>query len=377
MIRASALAACVLGAALCASRLDAARSASGLSLPAEDEPLRFGEASLALLGGFRGLYVDYLWYRAEGRFLETDPPLYDLPLLYDLIGRLQPRYTDMWWYTATRLSFDAPNHVRDPSPETDWVWIRRGIGHLRKGVRLNARHPERAKLLFHLAEIYHRRCTVGDHLPMGDYDRARRHCQRRLREDLGEDAYEEIVSLIHEMREDPETLPAWMDKAAHARTQAAIHALSDDEEDRNLALAEEEWAWIIHSREEAHPRNRWLRENAEFYRGKIPHLRRNFIDRLAAQRRAIGLERAGMPEAGGAWRGILREALFTQSRPDPIAQKHLRRLGLLAAAYEAVAAEIEAMLPGVPPARREDLAGLKDALRKAAVLERARRGGDA
>lgn len=352
--------------ALSVRGLDDMRLRNGLAESSPLEALAPGKvASIALLGGFRGLCVDYLWYRAESRLLEPTPSLHDLPLLYGLIARLQPHYPEMWYYVATRMACDIPNQLPYPTEESDWLWCRRGLEHLERGIQENRASPQAGKLRFYLAEIYHRRCTPN---PLARSGAA---SYRRLKETRGEDAYARIAELVHSYREDPETLPAWTNKAAHAWTEAAVQAPSLGEEDSALASAEAEWDWVRTFYRRGDPSNRWLRARPDYYRAQVPVLEARFLDILARKRKAISLERDGrLPEALEIWTALLRHTLLDNGRPDPLCRKHLRQAGRLAEAYETLAlalARDAGLLPG--PERRERL--IRD-LREAALRERAR-----
>ena len=351
--------------------LDGMRRRIGLAESSPLDVLAPGKvASIALLGGFRGLCVDYLWYKAETRLMEPTPRLHDLPLLYDLIGRLQPHYPEMWYYVATRMAFDIPNLLPYPTGESDWLWCRRGLEHLERGIQENRTSPQAGKLRFHLAEIYHRRCTPN---PLA---RSGATSYRRLKETRGEDAYARIAELVHSYREDPETLPAWTNKAAHAWTEAAVHAPGLEEEDGDLAAAEAEWDWVRSFYRRSDPANRWLRERPDHFRAQVPVLEARFLEPLARKRQAIALARSGrQPEALALWTGLLNRTRLDGGRPDPLCQKHLRLAGRLAEAYETLAERLAGDASLLPEAeRRETL--IRD-LREAALRERAGGGNGA
>ncbi len=360
------------GAALLGHRLEAERKGRGLSQVSALEASRPGQAvGIALLGGFRGLYVDLLWYRAEGRFMDPSHPLHEIPLLYEMIGRLQPHYPSMWYYTAHRMAFDAPNKISYPTAETSWTWAWRGLEHLREGIAQNEGHPDCTKLRFYLADLYHRRCTPNRDLRWGG------HALARLQETRGEDAYEEAVSLVHGIRADPEALPAWLAKAAHVRTAAAVNAGTPEEEDRNLSLALEEWTWICGLYESPEPRNRYVRETPDLYRQWVPVFRANQMAVLKEQRRALGLERSGHgAEAGMIWRRIMREGLLNTLRSEPLSEKHLRRAGALAGVWEELAGDLERLPPAPEGDEQERRAALLRSLRENAARERARSQGE-
>jgi hypothetical protein len=350
--------------ALSVRGLDDMRLRNGLAESSPLEVLAPGKvASIALLGGFRGLCVDYLWYRAESRLLEPAPDLHDLPMLYDLIAGLQPHYPEMWYYVASRMAFDIPNQVPYPTGESDWLWCRRGLEHLERGIQENRASPQAGKLRFYLAEIYHRRCTPDPTARSGAT------CYRRLKETRGEDAFERIAGLVHSYREDPGTLPAWTNKAAHAWTEAAVQAPSLEQEDSALASAE--WDWVRAFYRRSDPANRWLRERPGYFRAQVPVLEARFLAPLARKRQAISLEREGrLPEALALWAALLRRTILDGVPPDPLCQKHLRQAGRLAEAYETLADLLEGDASLLPETeRRERL--IRD-LREAALRERAR-----
>ena len=339
----------------CGLRMREARGQAGLT-QAELPP---GQAAgAALLGGFRGLYVDYLWCRVEGQFMEAKPPLHEIPGTYRLIGQLQPRYPELWIYTSFRLALDAAAVAPDRSQESDWTWTRRGIDHLKEGLLLN---PSSAKLKFSLAELYHRRCAPHWSAPHGDYAR------QQLLKERGEDAYERAVTLIHEIRGDPETLPSWLGTAVHVRAAQALEARTPEEEDLHLAQMAEEHLWIIRLYEDPAPSNRWIRENPAFYREQATYLRRDKLEVLSSQREALRLEAAGKPgEAERLWMTLMRRALLNTLRPDPLSEKHLRAMGSLARTYAALADEFEQLSHQQDPQPRQRLESLVRTLREEA-----------
>ncbi|GEM_PF-6987666 len=315
-------------------------------------------AGVALLGGFRGLYVDYLWCRVEGQLMQPRPPLHEIPGTYRLIGQLQPHYPELWAYTAFRLALDVAVAVPERSAESDFLWALRGIDHLQEGIRLN---PGNAKLTFSLAELYHRRCTPNWTIPHGDYAR------RRLLKDRGEDAYDRAVSLIHEIREDPEVLPGWLGKSAHVRFSQAVEASTPGEEDFHLAQAIEEHSWIIRLYEDPAPENRWLRERPGFYHEQAARLRDEILVNLGRQRAALRLEASGdRARAAPVWAGLMRNALLHTLKPEPLAEKHLRAIGILGRTYATLADEFQLMTFPEDPAARERLDLLVRILRQEA-----------
>ena len=88
----------------------------------------------AALGAFRGLAVDYFWYRAtqlqqEGKFYEADANA-------RAITTLQPRFGEVWRFQAWNMAYNIS--VETHTPDERWSWVSKGINLLReKGIPLN------------------------------------------------------------------------------------------------------------------------------------------------------------------------------------------------------------------------------------------------
>ncbi len=114
----------------------------------------------AALGSFRGLAVDYLWYRANR--LQDSGKYYEAIQLSDWITRLQPRFPRVWAFQAWNLAYNLSEAV--PTPEEKWMWVSEGIRLLRdKAIPMNPRstllYRELAYILFHKVGKY----AVGSH----------------------------------------------------------------------------------------------------------------------------------------------------------------------------------------------------------------------
>jgi len=104
--------------------------------------------TLAALGSFRGLAVDYLWIRADR--LKEQGKHYEALQLADMICRLQPRFPAVWAFQAWNMAWNIS--VTTHTPEERWLWVRNGMRLLRdRGIPLN---PHAHKLYRDLAWIF-------------------------------------------------------------------------------------------------------------------------------------------------------------------------------------------------------------------------------
>lgn len=97
-----------------------------------------GDVVVSLLGGFRGIAAEVVWFRAErlqdtGRFVE-------LAQLASLLTRLEPHTPEVWAHAAWNLAYNIS--VQMPSHEDRWRWVEAGLRLLRDdGLRLNPEDP--------------------------------------------------------------------------------------------------------------------------------------------------------------------------------------------------------------------------------------------
>lgn len=102
------------------------------------------------MGALRGLFVNYLWIRAntakeEGRYFEAVE-------LARQITRLQPRFPRVWSFHAWNLAYNIS--VTTQTPEERWEWVNSGLRLLRdEGIRANPSdmlmHRELAWIFLH------------------------------------------------------------------------------------------------------------------------------------------------------------------------------------------------------------------------------------
>lgn len=94
-----------------------------------------------MVGGFRGLLVNYLWVMAdelkdERRFVELWPVL-------ELITRLQPRNKAVWKFLAWNVGYNLPQHYSDD--EDKWKIVELGLETYEEGI---LRLPKAHDLIF-------------------------------------------------------------------------------------------------------------------------------------------------------------------------------------------------------------------------------------
>ncbi len=93
---------------------------------------------LALLGGFRGIYVNALWTNAEELKKEHD---WDgLKSTVDMITKLQPHFLSIWTFQSWNLAYNVS--VEWDAPEDKYDWIKKGIQFVKEGVSKNKRSPD-------------------------------------------------------------------------------------------------------------------------------------------------------------------------------------------------------------------------------------------
>lgn len=137
---------------------------------------------MVLLGGFRGVMVDFLWIRGIARFEEKK--YYELLTINNLIAKLQPHFPVVWIFQAWNMSYNIAYQWE--SPENKWKWIKAGLEFAEKGALKN---PKSGDLLFELGYIYlHKFDSVS--FKYADYYR------ERLKEETGKDNYEQALHWV-------------------------------------------------------------------------------------------------------------------------------------------------------------------------------------
>ncbi|MEM6331752.1 MAG: hypothetical protein AAF823_00215 [Planctomycetota bacterium] len=102
----------------------------------------------AALGSFKGIAVNYMWYRIE--MLKRDGKFYEAGTLADWITTLQPRFPQVWSFHAWNMAYNISVETHTPQERYDWVM--KGVNLLRqKGIPLN---PNATRLYREVAWIY-------------------------------------------------------------------------------------------------------------------------------------------------------------------------------------------------------------------------------
>jgi len=131
--------ACLLGAASLVPRVNEERTLRQLHAGTEigeSMPPHMAIATAAL-GPFRGLLVDFFWYRANR--LQTDGKYYEANTLSRWITTLQPRFPAVWRFQAWNMAYNIS--VATHTKEERWDWVNKGIRLLRdEGIIYNPRN---------------------------------------------------------------------------------------------------------------------------------------------------------------------------------------------------------------------------------------------
>lgn len=122
------------------------------------------------MGAFRGLFVNYLWIRANK--LKQDGKFYEAIQLSEAITRLQPRFPRVWGFHAWNLAYNIS--VACHTVDERWNWVNAGI-HLLQNEAI-PRNPNDVILHKELAWIYF-------HKIQGFADDANRFYKRKLAEE--------------------------------------------------------------------------------------------------------------------------------------------------------------------------------------------------
>lgn len=122
------------------------------------------------MGAFRGLFVNYLWIRANK--LKQDGKFYEAIQLSEAITRLQPRFPRVWGFHAWNLAYNIS--VACHTVDERWNWVNAGI-HLLQNEAI-PRNPNDVILHKELAWIYF-------HKIQGFADDANRYYKRKIAEE--------------------------------------------------------------------------------------------------------------------------------------------------------------------------------------------------
>ncbi len=107
------------------------------------------------MGAFRGLFVNWLWIRANA--LKEEGKFHESIQLASAITRLQPRFPQVWTFHAWNMAYNIS--VSTNTFEERWQWVKAGIELLRdEGIPANPNdlliHKELAWIFLHKVQGY-------------------------------------------------------------------------------------------------------------------------------------------------------------------------------------------------------------------------------
>lgn len=127
------------------TRLSLQQSAPGIGAMKLPADIAFAQASL---GTFRALATTVLWSRASR--LQREGNYFESMRLADWITKLQPRFSRVWEFYATNMTYNISVATR--TPQERWLWVNSGITLLRnRGIPLN---PGKANLYAELSRFF-------------------------------------------------------------------------------------------------------------------------------------------------------------------------------------------------------------------------------
>ena len=114
---------------------DAGERASAHAVP---PPSPQADLVVALLGGFRSIVAEVVWFRADR--LQDSGRYAELTQLAAWLTFLEPHTPEVWSYAAWNLAYNIS--VMMPNAHDRWRWVEAGMKLLRDdGLRLNPRSP--------------------------------------------------------------------------------------------------------------------------------------------------------------------------------------------------------------------------------------------
>lgn len=152
-------------AVLCLTLVIAGALSMGLTTSASKHKLTYTvqidksdppEVALGIaMGAFRGLFVNFLWLRAND--LKEEGKYHEAVDLASTITKLQPRFSEVWAFHAWNLAYNIS--VTTHTIQERWYWVRSGLDLLRnEGVVYNPDdlriHKELGWILLHKIQGY-------------------------------------------------------------------------------------------------------------------------------------------------------------------------------------------------------------------------------
>lgn len=110
------------------------------------------DLAMALMGGFRGVLAEVVWFQADR--LQDEGEYTELAQLAAYLTHLEPHTPEVWSYAAWNLAYNVSASV--PTAAERWRWVEAGLALLRDdALRINPGDPLIAKELgwFYLTKI--------------------------------------------------------------------------------------------------------------------------------------------------------------------------------------------------------------------------------
>lgn len=174
------------------------------------------------LGALRGLFVNYLWIRANK--LKEEGKYYEAIELSSTITRLQPRFPRVWGFHAWNMAYNIS--VATHTASERWQWVKAGVDLLRK--EAIPRNPNDVVLHRELAWIF-------VHKIQGHADDANHYYKREMAREwtiiLGEPP-----RLDGTREQNRDTMAAWLEPVV--RSPATLQGVIERERTDLLAAAE-------------------------------------------------------------------------------------------------------------------------------------------
>ena len=141
----------LLSSSVLATRLSALAGKNRLTYTEQAEEGQPWEVAAGIaMGAFRGIFVNWLWIRANN--LKEEGKFYEANQLADVITRLQPRFPRVWVFHAWNMAYNIS--VATQTRKERWDWVQSGISLLRdKAIPANPNdlyiHKELAWIYLH------------------------------------------------------------------------------------------------------------------------------------------------------------------------------------------------------------------------------------
>lgn len=134
------------------ARAPASGSGAATSRDGQSSGLGGVDLAMALMGGFRGILAEVVWFKADR--LQDEGEYTELAQLAAYLTHLEPHTPEVWSYAAWNLAYNVSASV--PTAAERWRWVKAGMDLLKvDALRINPGDPAIAKELgwFYLTKI--------------------------------------------------------------------------------------------------------------------------------------------------------------------------------------------------------------------------------